>query len=494
MLGKIRNGEFTHLLVWKIDRISRNLIDFSKLYEDLSKHQVTFISQTEQFDTSSAMGLAMLRIILIFAQLESAMTAERIHAVLTTKASNGEWTGGHPPYGYRYDKETKEITVNEIEAQVVRYIFCCYEIMKSCRFVANQLNAQHLQTAVGNAWSAQAVEDILKNSFYIGRLTYNKRTKNRESVMGQSSFITLEEHHTPLIESKLFKICNYALSLQSQQSKTRTRKQKHCHVLSGLLFCAKCEQPLGAQFKCTPKSGWEYSIYACNGRKKRHCDNPYTSDLHLLPFVFFYLLRLLQVQESFEKEWSLGALETQLLDHPVLQGRKLTDKSLEELYDCMQKGVFNNLDLLPFQSKVYRSILNVETEKRKIKSELSLMENAVVKLEKLYRHPESTITEVDYISEVEKIHKEQERLGQILNTLGPLSDIDTDMKKDVDVFQKCLSDFAALSPAEIFSKVNPLLLQEFMNRLLLQVGVCDNTVVSLFFKNDLVQEFENEIL
>lgn len=130
------------------------------------KYHVTFVSQTEQFDTSSAIGSAMLRIIMVFAQLESEMTAERIHAVLTFKASEGEWTGGQPPYGYQYDIETKEITVNEMESQVVKYIFHCYEILRSCRTIADLLNRQHFKTTMGNNWNAKAIEDILKNPFY----------------------------------------------------------------------------------------------------------------------------------------------------------------------------------------------------------------------------------------------------------------------------------------------------------------------------------------
>ncbi len=494
MLQKIRSGKFTHLLVWRIDRISRNLVDFSELYEELQKHHVAFVSQTEQFDTSTAMGRAMLRIILTFAQLESEMTAERIHAVLTSKANKGDWNGGHPPYGYRYDTEAKEITVNEMEAQVVKYIFQSYEILRSCRSVANQLNAQHLKTTAENAWSAQAVEDVLKNSFYIGILSYNKRTKNREEGTGHPSLITVEEHHCALIESKLFKVCSSILSTQSNQSKTRTRKQTHCHILSGLLFCEKCGQPLLSQEGGTQKSGWKYSSYVCRGRRKKHCDNPYTSDLHLLPPLFFYLLRILQVQERFDSRWSLKELEKQLLYHPVLQGQSLTKKSLEDIFDCMQDGVFRNLDLLPFRSKVYGDILDLETEKHKLKSELSIMEKALVKLEKLYHHPESTMAENDYYSEAAYIHQEQERLSQRLSMLESPCTVNTGMEKDIAVFQKYLSSTTPLSPAEVFSNVNPLLLQEFINRLLLQVDIYDNTVVSLFFKNGLMQKFERKIL
>ena len=296
MLRKIRSGKFTHLLVWRIDRINRNVVEFSKLYQELQKYHVTFVSQTEQFDTSSAIGSAMLRIIMVFAQLESEMTAERIHAVLTFKASEGEWTGGQPPYGYQYDIETKEITVNEMESQVVKYIFHCYEILRSCRTIADLLNRQHFKTTMGNNWNAKAIEDILKNPFYIGMLSYNRRTKICEADNDLSSLVTVEEHHYPLIDYKQFKLCNHILSLQTNHSKMRTRKQTHCHILSGLLFCAKCEQPLLSQEGSTQKSGWKYSSYVCKGRRKKYCDNPYTSDLHLLPpctsfYVAFCMLR-----------------------------------------------------------------------------------------------------------------------------------------------------------------------------------------------------------
>ena len=76
MFSRIRNNEFTHLIVWKIDRISRNLRDFSEMYDELKHYNVTFVSKNEQFDTSSAMGEAMLKIILVFAELERKITAE----------------------------------------------------------------------------------------------------------------------------------------------------------------------------------------------------------------------------------------------------------------------------------------------------------------------------------------------------------------------------------------------------------------------------------
>ena len=91
MMSRLRSGEFSHLLVWKIDRISRNLLDFSSMYKELKDLGITFVSKNEQFDTSNAIGEAMLKIILVFAELERNMTSERVTAVMLSRAENGQW-------------------------------------------------------------------------------------------------------------------------------------------------------------------------------------------------------------------------------------------------------------------------------------------------------------------------------------------------------------------------------------------------------------------
>ena len=131
MMSRLRTGEFSHLIVWKIDRISRNLLDFAAMYEELKQLGVVFVSKNEQFDTSTAIGEAMLKIILIFAELERKMTSERVTAVMVSRANNGQWNGGRVPFGYYYDKQTKEFSINEDEAFVVRLIYDKYEETKS---------------------------------------------------------------------------------------------------------------------------------------------------------------------------------------------------------------------------------------------------------------------------------------------------------------------------------------------------------------------------
>lgn len=113
MMDRIRTGEFSHLLVWKIDRISRNIIDFATMSEELKRLGVAFVSKNEQFDTSTAMGEAMLQIIMVFAQFERKQTSERVTAVMLSRAGNGQWNGGRVPYGYLWDTPVPVVAARE---------------------------------------------------------------------------------------------------------------------------------------------------------------------------------------------------------------------------------------------------------------------------------------------------------------------------------------------------------------------------------------------
>ena len=157
MMGRIRKGEFTHVLVWKIDRISRNLLDFAEMYEELQSLRVTFVSKNEQFDTSTAIGEAMLKIVLVFAELERNMTSERVTATMISRANNGQWNGGRVPFGYSYDSGTTTFSIREDEAVVCRRLKDLYLDNKSLVYTARALNADGYKTRAGADWTPTAV-------------------------------------------------------------------------------------------------------------------------------------------------------------------------------------------------------------------------------------------------------------------------------------------------------------------------------------------------
>ena len=163
MMRRIRAGEFTHLLCWKIDRISRNLLDFASMYQELKDLGVTFVSKNEQFDTSTAIGEAMLKIILVFAELERNMTSERVTATMLSRAQNGLWNGGRVPYGYDYDKDSKTFSINQEEAFLVHKMYDLYSEHHSLVLVSRALNEDGYASRAGNDWSPVSIFIILTN-------------------------------------------------------------------------------------------------------------------------------------------------------------------------------------------------------------------------------------------------------------------------------------------------------------------------------------------
>lgn len=109
------------------------------MYQELKDLGVTFVSKNEQFDTSTAIGEAMLKIILVFAELERNMTSERVTATMLSRAQNGLWNGGRVPYGYDYDKDSKTFSINQEEAFLVRKMYDLYSEHRSLVMVSRQL-------------------------------------------------------------------------------------------------------------------------------------------------------------------------------------------------------------------------------------------------------------------------------------------------------------------------------------------------------------------
>lgn len=212
MMQKLRTGEFSNLVVWKIDRISRNLLDFAEMYAELKDLGVTFVSKNEQFNTSTAIGEAMLKIILVFAELERQMTSERVTAVMISRAESGSWNGGKVPLGYVYNKEAKSFGIHPEQAEVVKLIYDSYERMQSSTAVSKFLNEKGITTKAGNKWNPSTVCLILRNPVYKGTMVYNKR---RISVTGklkpEDEWVTVENHHAAIIDAEQFERCHALL-------------------------------------------------------------------------------------------------------------------------------------------------------------------------------------------------------------------------------------------------------------------------------------------
>lgn len=154
----------------------------------------------------------MLKIILVFAELERQMTSERVTAVMISRAESGSWNGGKVPLGYVYNKEAKSFGIHPEQAEVVKLIYDSYERMQSSTAVSKFLNEKGITTKAGNKWNPSTVCLILRNPVYKGTMVYNKR---RISVTGklkpEDEWVTVENHHAAIIDAEQFERCHALL-------------------------------------------------------------------------------------------------------------------------------------------------------------------------------------------------------------------------------------------------------------------------------------------
>lgn len=303
MMQRIRKGEFTHVLVWKIDRISRNLLDFAEMYEELQDLRVTFVSKNEQFDTSTAIGEAMLKIILVFAELERNMTSERVTATMISRANNGLWNGGRIPFGYVYDPDKTAFSIREDEEKVCQMIKNDYMEHKSLVHTSRMLNASGYKTRAGVEWSPTAVWIIISSPFYAGIYRYNRYKGTERRVENpEDEWIMIQNHHPAI-----FSLEEHEKMLAILDENSRNRRsvgQRHqterVHIFGGIAYCGKC----GSKMVSTPGrlhvNGYRPTNYSCpKHRKTKECDNPTVSDTQVGEFVINYILNMLGAKKKF---------------------------------------------------------------------------------------------------------------------------------------------------------------------------------------------------
>ena len=140
LLADVEVGRIDTIVVYKVDRLTRTLSDFARLVEIFDRKAVSFVSVTQQFNTTTSMGRLTLNVLLSFAQFEREVTGERIRDKIAASKRKGMWMGGNPPLGY--DVKDKKLIVNEAEAETVRSIFRQYREIESVRELRGRLAAE----------------------------------------------------------------------------------------------------------------------------------------------------------------------------------------------------------------------------------------------------------------------------------------------------------------------------------------------------------------
>lgn len=167
MLKHIEQGLVDCVLVYRLDRLTRSVIDLYKLLEIFDKFNCKFKSATEVYDTNSAIDRMFITMVAALAQWERENLSERVRMGMEQKACEGKWVMNIPSYGYELDKENDTLQVNEKEAKIVRKIYHLYLSGKGMKKIANELNLMNIKTKAGHIWNNQKVGYVLDNPVYI---------------------------------------------------------------------------------------------------------------------------------------------------------------------------------------------------------------------------------------------------------------------------------------------------------------------------------------
>ena len=228
LLDDLRGGKVDVVVVYKVDRLTRSLADFAKIVEILDRHTASFVSVTQQFNTTSSMGRLTLNVLLSFAQFEREVTGERIRDKIAASKRRGMWMGGTPPLGY--DAKDRKLVVNESEAKTVRHIFRRYLELASVRLLKQELDAHGIVSKShvsleGRQWGGRplargALYLLLQNRLYIGEIVHRDNHYPGD--------------HAPIIEQNLW-VRAQALLTANAVDRRHGGGSKNPSLLAGLL-------------------------------------------------------------------------------------------------------------------------------------------------------------------------------------------------------------------------------------------------------------------
>ena len=315
MMADVRKHKFKAIVVYRLDRISRNISDFAGLTDELNKLGVSFVSIREQFDTSSSMGRAMMFIISVFSQLERETIAERIRDNMHELAKTGRWLGGNTPLGFKSEavskvtvdgkarKSFKLVPVAE-EADIPQMIFDLYTETDSLTAVEAELLRRRIKTKQGKDFTRFAIKAILQNPVYMvadedayryfterhadvcfpqeafdgtyGIMAYNRtdQEKGRTTVLlPVDAWIIAIGQHPGFVPSKQW--IKVQESLDRNKSKGYRKPRNNEALLTGLLFCSCGDRMYPKLSRRVTADGEPIYTYVCKMKersKRQRCN------------------------------------------------------------------------------------------------------------------------------------------------------------------------------------------------------------------------------
>ena len=262
LLEDIDGHQIDCVVVYKVDRLSRSLLDFARLVDRFDQRSVSFVSVTQQFNTTTSLGRLTLNILLSFAQFEREIISERTSDKMSAARRKGKWVGGTPVLGYDVDPAGGRLIVNEKESRRVRDIFALFLQHHSLMAVVSELARLRWKTKsrtsregrahVGRAFTKASLRLLLTNAVYSGQVEHRGAMYAGE--------------HAAIIEPSVWQAVNAELRA-GRRTRTGAVREPQNALLAGLLRCQSCQRPMVPTY--TAKLGRRYRYYVCMTARKK---------------------------------------------------------------------------------------------------------------------------------------------------------------------------------------------------------------------------------
>lgn len=265
MMKEIEKGLFDCVLVYRLDRLTRSVLDLYTMLNFFEEHGVKFKSATEVYDTTTAMGRLFITLVAALAQWERENMGERIRMGLNQKAKEGKWAINVPPVGF--DRDGDFLKINEKEANIVREIFNTYLTgLYGMTKIAKMMNHKGYRSKAGVSWKTATIHYVLTNKIYIGTMRYNYR-------VNKDQYFEVENVVEAIIPSEKFYEVQEMIKSRSVK---HPRRATSPHIFTGVLKCARCGGVMNGKTSSMTRKDKKYIShhYYCNNKRIGTCDAP----------------------------------------------------------------------------------------------------------------------------------------------------------------------------------------------------------------------------
>ncbi len=418
MITDALSGNIDHIITKSISRFARNTLETLQYVRLLREKNVSIYFEKENINTSDMQGEMLLTILSALAQQESESISANVKMGLKMKMGRGELVGFHGCLGYDYDSKTKTLTINEKEAEIVKYIFNRYTEGIGCFRIADELTELGYKTKKGNkVWHESSVRRIVKNEKYMGDVIMGKTftvdpiTKRRLENFNEEDKYLVENNHEPIISRETFEKAQAILKKRSSKynSKGRGEKYSRKYAFSSMIKCGYCQGTFTRRTWHSGKIVWSCVTAIKQGR--RNClDSKHISEQDL--------------EASFVDAFNLM----------ISKNKNITEEFL--------KNVENTL-----------SSTSTAKELKKVEKEIYKIENNINKLidlhlEGILDKASFEVKHIELIQELEKVKFNEKEIQEAVNKEGDLQD-------RINTFRKLFEDneFLEKFDREIFESV-----------------------------------------